>query len=232
MTHSTSDMTTTRSGMFQSLALRILVLMAVAAAMIAVALWRDRLTPGIVIFAVAGMVMHIIRQSLTRGAPLAVLGESDALRQQILVKAVAVGGMILPVIYMATPWLDFASYRLPLWAVILGGVIYALGLWLFWRAHADLGRFWSPVLEVREGHKLVTGGVYSRIRHPMYTAIFLFFIGQPLCIYNWISGFAGLIAFTLLYLVRVNPEERMLADTFGADWEAYAARAGRLLPRR
>jgi protein-S-isoprenylcysteine O-methyltransferase Ste14 len=40
-----------------------------------------------------------------------------------------------------------------------------LAVWLFWRSHADLGRNWSPSLELREGHELVTEGVYRYVRH-------------------------------------------------------------------
>lgn len=211
---------------------RLAIIGLFGAGMIAAPSWCGRLTPGIVVFAIAGVTMHIVRTLATGDAPLAVRGESDPLRQQILVKAVGAGGLIVPLIYMLTPWLDFASYTLPRGAVILGAVLYSGGMWIFWRSHADLGRFWSPVLEMRHDHQLVTDGIYRRIRHPMYAAIFLFFIGQALCLGNWIAGLSGLGAFTLLYLVRIGPEERMLADTFGEAWQIHAARTGRIWPRR
>jgi protein-S-isoprenylcysteine O-methyltransferase Ste14 len=46
-----------------------------------------------------------------------------------------------------------------------------IGLWLFYRSHADLGTNWSITLEIREQHRLITQGVYRRIRHPMYSAL-------------------------------------------------------------
>ena len=45
-------------------------------------------------------------------------------------------------------------------------------------AHADLGLNWSITLEMRKGHELIVHGVYRRIRHPMYAAIFLFAVAQ------------------------------------------------------
>jgi protein-S-isoprenylcysteine O-methyltransferase Ste14 len=47
-------------------------------------------------------------------------------------------------------------------------------------------------LEVREQHALVTTGVYSRVRHPMYSA---WALAQALLLPNWIAGPAGLIGF-------------------------------------
>ena len=36
--------------------------------------------------------------------------------------------------------------------------------------------------------------------------------------------------FGLLYLLRVGREEALMRDTFGADWDAYAARTPRVIP--
>ncbi len=58
--------------------------------------------------------------------------------------------------------------RLPLLTV---GLIFIFTLWLMWRAYADLGRNWSPKIEIGEGQKLVTDGVYRYIRHPIYAGM-------------------------------------------------------------
>jgi protein-S-isoprenylcysteine O-methyltransferase Ste14 len=137
----------------------------------------------------------------------------------------------LPLLALAAPVLDFAAYPANAFQITLGVVSALAGLYVFARAHADLGAFWSAHLDLREGHALVTSGIYSRMRHPMYTAIFLITIAQGLLLANWIAGPAGLVAFALLYSVRIGPEERMLAERFGAQWEAYASRTPRLLPR-
>ena len=69
------------------------------------------------------------------------------------------------------------------------------------------------------------------MRHPMYPAIFLITIAQLLILTNWIAGPAGLVTFLLLYIVRIGPEEQMMRDQFGADWDAHAARTPRLIPK-
>ncbi|NJK48036.1 histidine phosphatase family protein [Candidatus Gracilibacteria bacterium] len=48
----------------------------------------------------------------------------------------------------------------------MGVAIFAIAVWLFWRSHRDLGNNWSPTLEVRKGHTLITQGIYQYIRHP------------------------------------------------------------------
>jgi len=149
----------------------------------------------------------------------------------LLLRLAAVGMLGLPLIEVLTGWLDFADYHLPDWVGLIGAAVFALALWLLWRSHADLGRQWSVRLEIKEGHALITEGVYRHIRHPMYAATFLWAIAQLLLLHNWIAGPAFLATFALLYLRRVPREEQMLVDHFGEGYRAYAGRTGRIIPR-
>ena len=151
--------------------------------------------------------------------------------EKALLGLMTLGLFFLPVIYIFTDWLRFADYQLPFWLGIVGIVLVGLGLWLFWRSHVDLGRNWSPSLQVMEGHTLVAEGVYRTIRHPMYVSQMLMGLAQILLLQNWIAGPAGLLLFFPLYLVRVPREEQMMSEQFGADYRAYMARTGRILPR-
>ncbi|UZG45921.1 protein-S-isoprenylcysteine O-methyltransferase [Caldimonas thermodepolymerans] len=139
--------------------------------------------------------------------------------------------LCLPMLSIATPWLDRFGYRLPWPAAAVGAVLMAASLWLFHRAHADLGRHWSPSLEVHVGHELVTHGVYRHMRHPMYASIWLFALAQPLLIHNWVAGVLGVPGFALLYFLRVPREERLMLDRFGSAYQDYMARTGRLWQR-
>jgi len=137
---------------------------------------------------------------------------------------------VVAVLYVLTPWLAFADYHLPVWAGLVGAAIYVPGVWLLWRSHADLGRNWSPGLEITEGHALVSHGVFCSVRHPMYAAHGLWAIGQALLLHNWVAGFASLVAFAPLYLLRVPREERMMLDHFGQQYRSYMDRTGRVIP--
>lgn len=85
---------------------------------------------------------------------------------------------------------------------------------------------------MRRDHELVTGGAYARIRHPMYASLWLWAIAQPLLLHNWIAGVLVIPAGAALYFVRTPREEAMMRDRFGSAWDTYAARTGRLLPKR
>lgn len=136
----------------------------------------------------------------------------------------------LPLVWIATRALDFADYALRPLPLVAGALCMALGLWLFHRSHADLGTNWSITLELREKHQLVTRGVYRRIRHPMYAGLLLISFGQALALPNWIAGPSYAGAMLLLFVFRVGPEERMMLEAFGADYETYRSRTERIIP--
>lgn len=144
---------------------------------------------------------------------------------------VAVGCMLLPLLYVFTPLLAFADYDLPRVAPWCGIGVMAAGLLLFQRSHADLDRNWSFTLEVRRDHRLVSHGAYRLIRHPMYAAILLIGVAQGLLLANWLAGWSALVSFGVLYALRVRREEALMLATFGDAYRAYMARTGRLFPR-
>jgi len=147
-----------------------------------------------------------------------------------LLALVTLGYVFLPVLAVVTPFIGFAEY--PLHPVALGaGLICAIvGLWLCYRSHADLGDNWSVTLELKQSHRLVTHGIYQRIRHPMYTGLFLTAIAQALVLPNWLAGPAYFVAFLMMFALRVGPEEQMMRDQFGQGYDDYAARTKRLIP--
>jgi protein-S-isoprenylcysteine O-methyltransferase Ste14 len=150
--------------------------------------------------------------------------------QEIVLLGISLSGLgIIPIIYVLTGFTFGARAFVP--AVALIGVLPALGsLWLFWRTHRDLGRNWSVSLEVRDRHELITVGVYRYVRHPMYSAFFLWAIAQFLLLPNWVAGLSGIIGFGTLYAFRVGREERLMLEAFGDEYRTYMKRTARVLP--
>jgi protein-S-isoprenylcysteine O-methyltransferase Ste14 len=136
----------------------------------------------------------------------------------------------VPLIWIGTPVFAFADYPLRPVPLLVGIVCLATGLWLFARSHADLGTNWSITLEVREKHQLVTHGIYRYVRHPMYLALLVYAVGQALVLPNWIAGPSYGVAMVLLFAFRLGPEECMMLEEFGPDYEAYMMRTKRLIP--
>ena len=148
----------------------------------------------------------------------------------ILVSVAGVG-MAVPLLYLFTPWLDFANYNMPGWCGWIGTAAFSGAIFMLWRSHADLGRNWSATLRITGQHSLITNGVYCHVRHPMYTAHLLWAIAQGLLLANWIAGWSFLLLSIPLYLMRIPKEEQMMLEYFGEEYRLYMSRTGRLIPR-
>ena len=189
---------------------------AVVLALIAVVRWHDS-SWGAAVWLTAFVAILAIRMphSLRNRQNVIVAARRD-LREKLLLWGMFVTMIVLPLIEIGTGLLAWADYWLPDDLTAIGPVLQLPALYIFWRAHADLGRNWSPGLEVREDHGLVSRGAYARIRHPMYAAIWLLVLTQPLLIHNWVAGVLVIPAFAAMWLLRVPREEALMRQTFGA----------------
>ena len=183
------------------------------------------------VFVLLAVGWYVIRFPYARRSRRNPVARSARGPREIALLLVSLTGLgIMPFIYVATGWPRFADYAFrPLQAWL--GVVAALAALIMFRlTHRALGRNWSVTLEVRESHKLVTEGIYGRVRHPMYTAFWLWAVAQALLLPNWVAGLAGLVGFGTLYFLRVGQEERLMIEAFGDSYRAYMDRTGRLIP--
>jgi protein-S-isoprenylcysteine O-methyltransferase Ste14 len=107
--------------------------------------------------------------------------------------------------------------------------LFALGFVGMSWAEAALGRNFSVQVTVQQDHELVTQGPYRTLRHPRYVAIILYNLGVVLA---FDSGLALILvaALTVVLVWRIHDEEALMRQQFGAAWEAYCRRSGRLIP--
>jgi protein-S-isoprenylcysteine O-methyltransferase Ste14 len=186
---------------------------------------------GTALFLTALATSFLIRAPHDRHSrSIAVLQNQRGNLEIALLALMGVAVIVLPAVYTLTSALAFADYPLTYLAFVAGFVLVFVWLVVFYRAHADLGPNWSITLQLRENHQLITTGVYARVRHPMYAALFAHAFAQALLLANWIAGPAMLVAFTLMFFLRLRPEERMMRERFGLEYDAYAKRTKRLLP--
>ena len=184
------------------------------------------------VFFLAMLVEMVIRAPLNQKRKAEKMSERRVTAQEKTLLFLLWGGMfVLPIIYAATNWLDFADYSLPEWAGWLGVGLITGAIIVFWRAHADLGLNWSPTLEIREKHELITRGIYGVIRHPMYASQILWSVAQILLLQNWIAGFASLLVFFPFYFMRVKPEEQLMLEQFGDQYRSYMQKVGGVFPK-
>lgn len=154
----------------------------------------------------------------------------DRRKEGFKLMLVFTGSVTMPALHYFSRWFRFADYEVGTACGFIGSALAAAGLLLFWKSHHDLGRQFSPQLEMKESHALVSRGIYRRIRHPMYTAVFLLAGAQLLLLGNWVVGPAFLLAFWMLYLTRIEREEQMMLDHFGPAYAEYQQRTNRLIP--
>jgi protein-S-isoprenylcysteine O-methyltransferase Ste14 len=140
-------------------------------------------------------------------------------------------GMIIPVVYVFSSWMDFANYNLSVWLGWVGVVLFSFAILLLWRSHHDLGRNWTPTVAKRYNAELITSGVYKHIRHPMYTAHLIWAVAQIMILHNWIAGYSFLIVQVPFYFIRIKNEERMMIEQFGAAYKDYMKKTSRLIPK-
>ncbi len=111
----------------------------------------------------------------------------------------------------------------------LGVVLFTVGGALrLWPVFV-LGRRFSGLVAIQQGHTLVTDGIYSAIRNPSYLGLLVGTLG-------WSLAFRSIVGviLTVLHLpplvARIHAEETMLHLQFGTEFDAYRARTSRLIP--
>ncbi len=128
------------------------------------------------------------------------------------------------------PWMAVLSAPFPSWLRWIGFCLglAAVGFWTW--AQAVLGKEWSPQLQLREKHRLVTSGPYAVIRHPIYTAMFGYSLSLALVTANWV--FVAMAALVIVGLIaRIPAEERMMLEEFGTDYKTYMQNTGKFFPK-
>ncbi len=151
-------------------------------------------------------------------------------REKFLCFLAAVGMVIVPMVYVFTPWLDSFSMGLPDWARWSGVICFGFAMVLFWWVHKTLGKNWSPVLEIRKNHKLITEGPYKFVRHPMYTVIWIWMLCQGMILSNWVVMIVGILTWSILYFVRLPDEEKMMIEEFSQEYKDYMKKTKRIIP--
>ena len=139
----------------------------------------------------------------------------------VFVIAVLLMGLIawtLPALRVAVP----GRVVLAVVAAFVAGVIAVLAIIEFHRAKTTI----HP-MQPSEATSLVTTGIYTRTRNPMYLGLLIVLLSFGIYLANPVSLL--LLPGFVLYMNRfqIIPEERALTSNFGADFEAYRAQVRR-----
>jgi protein-S-isoprenylcysteine O-methyltransferase Ste14 len=178
---------------------------------------------------IAWIVIRVPHQRRARKTKVA--SDARTLSDLTALACAAIGLSLVPILYVAFGFPASLNYRFQPWLGWIGLVVELMFLWLFYASHRQLGKNWSVTLEIRNEHKLVTGGLYRWVRHPMYLSFWLWSIAQFCLLPNWVAGLSGLVGVGILYFSRVGHEEQMMRNAFGSSYDDYARRTGRIIPK-
>lgn len=112
---------------------------------------------------------------------------------------------------------------------ILSIILSISGLMIAVIARRTLAGNWSHSLDVKKEHKLITTGVYSHIRHPIYTGVIMMLLAT-LIIFLSFGELLIFIFLSLFFLFRIQKEESLMTKTFPKEYPKYKKRTKALLP--
>ncbi len=127
---------------------------------------------------------------------------------------------------------NFLAHSSPTQSIFAGTVsvlLGAAGLTVAVLARRTLGRNWSSGLDVKQGHELVTRGVYAYIRHPIYAGLLLLLLATLIQYRSVLEVFICIIVFVVI-LFRLTAEERLMTHTFPKEYPQYMKQTKRLIP--
>lgn len=174
------------------------------------------------IFLASELLLTITRRS--RGK-----GHARQDRSTLLTIWLVIAASVFVAIYVARHW---PAARLPdrgLFTVV-GLALFAAGLVLRWWSIVVLGRFFTVDVTIAPDHELVETGPYRYVRHPSYTGVLLAFVGFALTIGNWAAFVVMNVPIFLVFVQRMNVEERALSGALGERYASYTRRTKRLVP--
>lgn len=111
----------------------------------------------------------------------------------------------------------------------IGLFLFSAGFLLMNWSEATLGRHFSIQVTIQEDHQLITRGPYRVLRHPRYLGIIVFNIGIALVFRSWLALILALLL-ALVLLWRIQDEEALMRQEFGAAWETYSHNSWRVIP--
>ncbi|MEX0773865.1 MAG: isoprenylcysteine carboxylmethyltransferase family protein [Balneolales bacterium] len=109
-------------------------------------------------------------------------------------------------------------------AIIVGGVAFIItGTVIIFLARREFSQYGQPTDPGHPTNKLVTTGVFSISRNPLYLGGVCIVTGIALS-FNlpWVLAFL-LVALVACHYILIVPEEQYLSQKFGTEYQAYAA---------
>lgn len=113
---------------------------------------------------------------------------------------------------------------------IVAAVLVIASTWFSLTAAARLGRQWTFSAQIQRGHRLIVDGPYGVVRHPIYLGMLGMLWATGLALGGPLLIGAGTILYLVGSAMRTRVEDRLLAETFGPEFDAYRRAVPALIP--
>lgn len=109
----------------------------------------------------------------------------------------------------------------------LSGVVISLIGFIIMRKVRNLFNKFKTTLKYNESSHLVTEGIFSKSRNPMYIGMFLFLLGIGICFMNLFSILTPVAFILAIHFICIPREEKMIFDSFGQIYLDYKSKVRR-----
>ncbi len=107
--------------------------------------------------------------------------------------------------------------------------ITAAGLLFSLWGRIHLGRYWSGIITLKEGHQLIRTGPYCWVRHPLYTGFLTAVLGSA-AMAGTGDAFLGFAIMFVAYVIKLRREEALLTSQFGDEYRQFQREVFALVP--
>jgi protein-S-isoprenylcysteine O-methyltransferase Ste14 len=131
---------------------------------------------------------------------------------------IPIPALVVPVVCLLL-YLFVPGFRQRPWTTlrVAGAIVAIAGYFLFVTARIQLGRSFSVSPQAKE---LVTHGLYSRIRNPIYVGVGVMWLGLIVALrLYWL--FLPFLVLLLVQIFRSDREARVLREKFGQTYLDY-----------
>jgi len=135
---------------------------------------------------------------------------------------------------LGSNWFDHSWLSTPLFPHDAAFGIIGLALTIAGCAFAGwarfiLGRNWSGIATVKEGHELIVTGPYALTRHPIYTGLLTAAFGAAFAVME-VRCILGMVVILLALAMKMSQEEKLMMQTFPVAYSRYRERVKALVP--
>lgn len=168
------------------------------------------------VFAVAGSgyTVYLVRHdpALLRRRMEAGIAHEKERTQKVVVAFLYVAFIALVVL----PPLDvrFGWSNVPWYVSLIGNALTIVSFYIFYLV-SKVNTYAASSIRVEEGQRVVSTGVYSLVRHPMYFGALILMVGTPLALGSWWALLITPLFVPILYFRIANEEKVLVRDLPG-----------------